>query len=150
MAVYRTFSDPRQIRTSSANRPNSCFRRRPFFWGVFQTLFPVFSEEYGLRPARTGHHVRTFDAVFQRVCAHQRQTTHRPTATQRRQRRRRHSGGGIVLGCRRHGGDRAALVLVAPAGCTCCSPAALPVPVPCAAVPVAAAVGHGSCCTATR
>ena len=39
------------------------------------------AEKYGLRPARTGHHVRTFDAVFQRVCAHQRQTTHRPTAT---------------------------------------------------------------------
>ena len=75
-------------------------------------------------PATTSGHLTQFFSV----CVHTRDKRHTDRQQQhRRQRRRRHSGGGIVLGCCRHGGDRAALVLVAPAGCTCCSPAdALP------------------------
>ena len=90
------------------------------FLAFFRRYFPFLAEKYGLRPARPGLHVRTFDAV----CTPEtdetptdRQQQHRP------QRRRRHGGSGIVLGCCRRGGDRAALVLAAPAGCTCCSAA---------------------------
>ena len=69
-------------------------------------------------PATTSGHLTQFFSV----CVHTRDKRHTDRQQQhRRQRRRRHSGGGIVLGCCRHGGDRAALVLAAPAGCTCCA-----------------------------
>ena len=103
------------------------------------------AEKYGLRPARTGHHVRTFDAVFQRVCAHQRQTTHRPTAaaqttTAVAARRRRHRPR-LLPPWRRQScaGARCACRLPA-APAALLSRCALSVPAP---VPVA--VGHGSC-----
>jgi hypothetical protein len=64
----------------------------------FRRYFPFLAEKYGVRPARTGHHFRTFDAVFHSACArcaHQRQKTHQLTAaaqttTAAAARRRRH------------------------------------------------------------
>ena len=65
----------------------------------FRRYFPFLAEKYGLRPVRTGHHVRTFDQFFSACTPDDHETeeltTHRPTAaaqttTAAAARRRRH------------------------------------------------------------
>jgi hypothetical protein len=119
------------------------------FLAFFRRYFPFLAEKYGLRPVRTGHHVRTFGQFFSACTPDDHETeeltTHRPTAaaqttTAAAARRRRHRPwllppwrlqrcAGARCACRLH------LLL---SRC---------IAVP---VPVAAAAGHGSCCTTAR
>ena len=74
-------------------------------------------------PSRHGTGTHAKSSIARPQHAQQHITTPHTITTRAR---RRHGGGGIVLGCCRCGGDRAALVLAAPAVRLPAAPAALP------------------------
>ena len=92
------FPDPRQIGRRRRHRPNSLFPPVAEFFSRLQVLIHFFSLKYGLRPARTGHHVQTFDQFFNNVHTTAQAETDNTDRQQqhRRQRRCRHGGGATL------------------------------------------------------